>query len=428
MVASRIREKGLTAKVTCDPNLPRLLYGDEFHLRQILVNLLSNAVKYTPEGGIELNVSGEENYGILRLDMYVKDTGIGIKEEDLPKLFKKFSRIDLSKNGSIEGTGLGLSITKQLVELMNGTITVESEYGVGSTFTVRIPQKVASSTPIGDIKQTYLDLRGEYERYHPRFEAPEARILIVDDLSINLLVIRKLLESTRMQIDTVTSGRVCLEKICERRYDLILMDHMMPDMDGIETLKAMRTLENSLNDGVPVIMLTANAMLGAREEYIEAGFVDYLSKPVRGGRLESLILKYLPAEKVLSAPSSEGDALPKMSFSERLSVLLPELDYASGLTYCAGDEDFYRSMLDEYVSGMRDAELSDAFKAKDWNEYRISVHSLKSSSRMVGLSALSDECLLLEQAAKDGDEEYILANHAKLTAHYRAVADALSSI
>lgn len=423
MVAARWREKGLTATVVCDPTLPRMLCGDEYHLRQVLVNLLSNAVKYTEEGGVELRVAGEENGDILRLDVCIKDTGIGIREEDLPRLFNKFNRLDLVHNRKVEGSGLGLSITKQLVDLMNGTITVESQYGVGSTFTVRVPQKIVDRTPIGDIHTTYLNVHGDIEQYHQSFEAPNARILVVDDVAINLHVICKLLEATKIVVDVADSGKECLQKVCQYKYDLILMDHMMPEMDGVQTLQEMNKCEESLNKDVPVIMLTANAMLGARESYIDAGFVDYLSKPVRGIRLEKTILNYLPKEKIVLT-NVEQNKKQNVSLNE-LKDLLPEIDLTSGISYCANDESFYRSMLLEFAQGERNQKLQSLFDGKDWKNYQIEAHSMKSASKMIGLSALSDECLGLERAAKEGDVDYIEKNHQSVVNHYCNVVKTL---
>lgn len=427
MVAVRWREKGLTATVNCDPNLPRILYGDEYHLRQILVNLLSNAVKYTNEGNVELKVAGEENGDVLRLDAHVKDTGIGILEKDIPHLFDKFNRLDLIHTRKVEGSGLGLCITKQLVDLMNGTISVESTYGVGSTFTVRIPQKIVDRTPIGDIHTTYLDMHGDFEQYHQTFEAPDVHILVVDDVSINLHVIRRLLESTKINVDVAGSGKECLKKVCENKYDLILMDHMMPEMDGVETLKEMNLLKDSLNADVPVIMLTANAMLGARESYIDAGFVDYLSKPVRGARLENTILKYLPSEKVILLNGAEDDTQQSVSLNE-LRDMLPEIDLKAGISYCANDETFYRSMIVEFIQGERDKKLQALYEEKNWKNYQIEAHSLKSASKMIGLSTLAEESFGLERAAKEGDVDYIMNNHQNVLNHYSNVAETLSKI
>lgn len=426
MVVTRIYKEGLTVNVTCDPKLPRLLYGDEYHMRQILVNLLSNAAKYTHQGGIELNVYGVENNEILHLDVKVKDTGIGIREEDMQYLFGKFTRLELNKNRHIEGSGLGLSITKQLVELMGGSIDVESVYGVGSTFIVRIPQKIADHTPIGDIHSAYLDMHGEIEKYQQSFEAPNAHILVVDDVPINLRVINKLLEATKIKVDTANSGKECLKKIVEKHYDIILMDHMMPEMDGVETLKAMNSMENSKNLGIPVIMLTANAMVSAREQYLNLGFTDYLAKPVRGAKLEKRILQYLPKDKVQLVNEAEVEETSSDNDEKDLSTLLPELDIALGLSYCADDMDFYNTMLLEYASEERTDKLKQSYNEEDWKLYQVEVHSMKSASRMVGLAELSDEFMELEQAAKNSDVGFIKANHDNAMEHYNKVVVALN--
>ncbi len=428
MVATHCREKGLNITVSCDPKLPRLLYGDEYHMRQILVNLLTNAVKYTIEGGLELNVEGEENNDILRLEARVKDSGIGIRPEDIPRLFNKFDRFELHRNRRIEGTGLGLSITKQLVELMHGEITVESVYGVGTTFTVRVPQKIVDRTPIGNINTTYLDIHRDIEKYSQSFEAPESCILVVDDVPVNLQVVRKLLQATRIEVDTAVSGPECLKKICKRKYDLILMDHMMPEMDGIETMEAMQGLEDSLNKYVPVIMLTANAMQGAREDYLSQGFVDYLAKPIRGARLESIILKYLPGEKVhmlVEQTNMPEQTDPKGISFDRLAEELPEMDTAAGVAYCAEDKDFYCSILEDFIESERGLKLEQAYQSEDWDAYKLEAHSLKSAAKMVGLLELSEECAGLEQALRGEDVAYVRANHGDVTEHYRRVVESL---
>lgn len=295
MIAESLEKKGLAIEVQCDESLPRILKGDEVRIRQIFTNLLSNAVKYTEQGRVKITVKGIANENEFRLILQVEDTGIGIRPEDIDKLFHKFERLDVIKNHNIQGTGLGLSITGQLVELMHGEIRVESTYGAGSCFTVSLPQQIVDNSPLGRIGEYHSTVK---TGYHESFHAPATEILVVDDVEMNLLLVRNLLKQTQIQIDTALSGEQCLKMCSRKHYDVIFMDHMMPEMDGIETLARMKKMQDSPNKNTPVIMLTANALTGMREEYLRQGFQDYISKPIQGGRLESLLLKYLPGDKV----------------------------------------------------------------------------------------------------------------------------------
>ena len=295
MIAESLEKRGLAIEVQCDESLPRILKGDEVRIRQIFTNLLSNAVKYTEQGRVKITVKGIANENEFRLILQVEDTGIGIRPEDIDKLFHKFERLDVIKNHNIQGTGLGLSIMGQLVELMHGEIRVESTYGAGSCFTVSLPQQIVDNSPLGRIGEYHSTVK---TRYHESFHAPATEILVVDDVEMNLILVRNLLKQTQIQIDTALSGEQCLKMCSRKHYDVIFMDHMMPEMDGIETLARMKKMLDSPNKNTPVIMLTANALTGMREEYLRQGFQDYISKPIQGGRLESLLLKYLPGDKV----------------------------------------------------------------------------------------------------------------------------------
>ncbi len=288
----RCDAKCLSFNIRNNPLLPNTLYGDEARIRQILINILNNAVKYTDVGSISLNMDYEvtdDKHITLIVD--VTDTGMGIKEEDIPKLFDSFQRLDALKNKDREGTGLGLSITKAFVDMMGGTISVKSIYGRGSTFTVKIPQTVEGSDCMGTFEPTAF--QSNSEQYKPSFTAPNAKILVVDDVVINLKVIKGLLKQTEITVDTASSGLECLKAIATTRYDLILLDHMMPDMDGIETLEKIKQNKLHTNQDTPIIMLTANALSGAREQYMKLGFQDYISKPVRSADLEATLKKYL---------------------------------------------------------------------------------------------------------------------------------------
>lgn len=294
----RFKDKGLDFIIQNNPNIPNQLYGDEIRIRQILINILNNALKYTDKGSVtfEINYENQENNTALLL-FKISDTGVGIKKEYLDDLFKSFTRIDLEHNRKKEGTGLGLNITKSLVDLMGGTIDITSTYGSGSVFTVRIPQKIVNDSPIGifDKSQTHT----VKTKTEAQFTAKTAKILIVDDVPTNLRVIKALLRRTGIAIDLANSGQECLDAMARSNYDLVLLDHMMPDLDGIETMNRLKEDSTHPNQDTPVIMLTANAIAGAKEEYLSLGFTDYLSKPVRPDELETMLVKYLPAEKIV---------------------------------------------------------------------------------------------------------------------------------
>lgn len=298
MIWIRANDKGLAFNVTIDPMVPQVLYGDEVRIKQIIINLLNNAVKYTQEGSIELHLeSTKKDDKNVMLSFSVTDTGMGIKKEALPDLFDAFKRVDEEKNRNIEGTGLGLSIVKQLVDLMGGTVTVNSVYGEGTTFTVELLQGISDETEIGELN--IHNYGGHRSAYESSFRAPEARILIVDDNEMNLEVESKLLAETGMTIDLASNGREALELALQNRYDTILMDHLMPEMDGIECLDYMRNQVGGLNRTTPVIILTANAGGENRELYNRAGFDGYLVKPVSGEILENTLVKYISKDKLI---------------------------------------------------------------------------------------------------------------------------------
>lgn len=289
----KAENKNLKFIADVDRNLPSVLSGDEVRIRQILNNLLSNAVKYTSEGTVTLKVRGVSFEDKFILDMSVEDTGIGIKEESINTLFESFQRLEEERNRYIEGTGLGLNITKQLTELMGGNIAVESEYGKGSCFVVKIPQKVVDASSIGVLEEAYRRDISENKPANKGIYLPDAKVLVVDDNIMNLAVAEALLKRTGIQLTKANGGIECLELCREKKYDLILMDHMMPDPDGIETLHMLREDTSSLNRNTEVIVLTANAIAGAADEYKKEGFSDYLSKPIIAVDLEALLERYL---------------------------------------------------------------------------------------------------------------------------------------
>lgn len=309
MIWVRANEKGLQFTVDVDPAMPSQLFSDEVRIKQILINLLNNAIKYTQEGGVSLSIhSRRTEQGKAYVTYTVKDTGMGIRKESIPHLFDAFRREDEEKNRYIEGTGLGLSIVKQLVDLLGGEIFVDSVYTKGSTFTVTIQQEIVDGKTIGKYDPRKFHASDVRERYHQSFEAPKARILIVDDNTANLLVATKLLRETKVQIDTARSGEECLNFTSQVKYQVIFMDHMMPGMDGIECLHAIREQSGGLCRDTPVVVLTANAGSENQMLYHREGFDGYLLKPVEGAVLEGTLLKLLPGDLV-SISKEERDEL-----------------------------------------------------------------------------------------------------------------------
>ena len=310
MVQRKAEEKGLSFELDVDKNIPRLLHGDEIRIKQVITNILSNAVKYTKEGRVLFSIYSskcENDPDSVNLHVSVKDTGIGIKKEDLDKLFVAFERIEEKKNRNIEGTGLGMAIAQNFLNMMGSKLQVESEYGKGSEFSFDLKQKVVKWEPLGEFDTAFKRFLSERKQYKVQFVAPKARILVVDDTEVNLKVFVSLLSKTRMQIETADSGDACIALFKRNFYDVIFLDHMMPDKDGIETIKEMKECKDTPNEKTPVICLTANAVSGMREMYINAGFDDYLTKPIDTGRLESMLLRYLPPDLVEQVDQEESE-------------------------------------------------------------------------------------------------------------------------
>ena len=437
----RAGERGLTFSVQVDSSLPDRLCGDEVRLRQILNNLLSNAFKYTNEGSVTLGIrrsgdAGVPAEGMVRLEITVQDTGTGIREEDFDKLFTKFERVDLDRNSTVEGAGLGLAITRNLLEMMNGSIHVESVYGQGSVFRAELPQKVVSGEPIGEFHYRMAEFDPQNGTvYRTSFRAPDARILIVDDTRINLRVTAGLLQDTGIRIDTASNGMEAVRMAGKTPYDLILMDQRMPGMDGIETMQ--RILEGKgVNARTPFICLTADAVAGAREHYLSEGFADYLSKPVKGAELENTVRRYLPAGKILPAEEAPEDAagenreIPAGKQDEDYAGLRQAgIDLAAGLANSQGRHPLYRELLQEFV---QDAEakavnLRNCLETQEWRNYTVFVHALKSSARLIGAEKLSCMAAELEKAGKAEDASAIRTGHPALMAEYERITESLRS-
>lgn len=447
MVRMKAESKNLQFKVDIDEKLPSELWGDGTRNRQVIINILNNAVKYTKEGQVSLSVTGEYSAADkIMLEIRISDTGIGIKEEDMPKLFRNFERLNLGENRNVEGTGLGLAITYRLVEQMNGRIEVESRYGEGSTFTVYLQQGIVNDSPLGDFQVRYqLAMKQTRHHYRESFVAPEAKILVVDDTAMNLLVIEQLLKKTRVQVATCLSGKACLEMVRHEHYDVILLDHMMPEIDGIETLKMLKEMEDNQCQDTPVIALTANAIVGVREMYMEKGFNDYLSKPVEGHELEMMLRQYIPEEKqqvvteerqrVMAAEQQDGeteyDTTEEGLQSTPSKAELKWLDIDMGLRYCGDSEEVYREVLQEFcdVEQTERSKIEKAYESEDWKNYAILVHGLKSSSLSAGAKKLSEEAAGLEKSSREMQRDnaphkeeilaYIREYHGKTMELYR---------
>lgn len=416
MMESRVDAKGLRMQYLIDPQIPRKLYGDDMRIRQILINLLSNAVKYTDGGTVTLSVTLlQKTDAMATLHFSVQDTGIGILEEDQKTLFEAFRRVDLAHNKSIEGTGLGLSITLKLLHLMESDLGLNSTYGVGSDFYFDLKQEILDAQETGEFQRN-IQITTAADTYRESFSAPGAKVLVVDDNDMNLLVFTGLLKNSRMDIRTAHSGQEALDLIRSESFDLIFMDHMMPKMDGVEALQHILT-DEILRPHAPVIIaLTANAVAGARETYLKAGFSGYMTKPIRGPVLEQIILEFLPKHMIQVAENSTiADSGSIADIPVELPTTdpaLPTLDQKLGLSLCAGDKNFYHEVLKAFVQSDFTTTLNDYFHQEDWRGYQITIHGAKSGAKSIGAMALTELALELELALKERDDsDLVKAKH-----------------
>ena len=421
IVASNCKKKNLDLYMEIDENLPSILYGDDVRIRQVVNNFLSNAVKYTKRGHVILKISysriDEENIN-LRID--VKDSGIGIQKKDMENLFQNFTRLEEHKNRNIEGTGLGLSLTKRLVDMMHGEVLVESRYGEGSTFTAIIPQKVICEDGIGDMKQIFENYELSVGAMMPVPQFAGVHILVVDDMEMNRIVAKEMLLQTGAIVDVAGSGEEGLTLMKEQHYDLIFMDQMMPDMDGIATFEEMKRM-NHQNKTTPVIAMTANAVKGAKEMYLQHGFADYISKPIFEEKMWKILKRFLAdkqTEAVEKKNSDGGAEENKKSLQERF----PYLDTEQGMSVCMEDEDFYLKILKVYLKDEMVDTLQQDYEAGDWAQYQIHVHGLKNVSANIGAMELSGQFKGLEYAIKNHDipdTVYIRSHHDKVMEAYQ---------
>lgn len=410
-------ERGIGLVLEIDNNLPSELYGDDVRFRQVLTNLLTNAVKYTEEGTVTLKIEAEYVSDFhVNLHCEVRDTGIGIKEEQMPELFTAFKRLDGKKNRGIIGTGLGLPITCHILESMGSRLNVESIYGAGSIFSFCLPQEVVDETPVGDFKKV-LKSQEVVQGYHGKLYAPDAKILVVDDNEMNRRVFINLLKESKIQIDQAESGKKCLELTEKKTYDMIFLDHMMPQMDGIETLERMRQADPDGVKKIPVIALTANAVSGARELYLDAGFTEFLSKPVMPDRLERVLADYLPQDKVRiqtfdeSRKAAENTADAEKIEEEELPVV-DGIDWNFAGIHFPDQKMLLHTLKDFYKMIMYEAEKLENFyehitEDGQLEEFQIQVHGMKSAAALVGIIPLAGCAKMLEDAARNKDLERI---------------------
>lgn len=427
MTKQRAEKKGLNLQMDIDKELPSRLYGDDMRIHQVILNLMTNALKYTVSGTVTLSMRLlNMQDGKCTIYVSVKDTGIGIKPEDMENLFVSFKRLDQQKNHNIEGTGLGLSIVTNLLHMMGSELKVESVYGEGSNFYFELEQNIVDPSPLGDYRMENLPVEEETEDQYVL--APDAKILVVDDNEMNRMVCQNILRRNQIQVETASGGLECIERLeSGEEYDLIFMDHMMPDPDGIRTLELI-VEKDLLPPTVPVIVMTANAIAGAKESYLEAGFDDYMSKPIEIAGLEQMLLEYLPPEKVTLVSSSrvmvdEGNSsvelknrsveVEKELFlgSGKLLELCPFLNLEKGLENVAEDSGLYVNCFREIVRSGRAEELEAARQSEDWKTYHVSVHAVKGNLRLLGAMELGEQAYELELAAKNDEIETILAKH-----------------
>ncbi|MBO5246461.1 MAG: response regulator [Eubacterium sp.] len=417
MMIIRAKEKNLELNFDVQKDIPCEYFGDDIRLRQIVNNLLTNAIKYTDAGSVTFSIRGGAKGNTAYLRFSVTDTGVGIRKEDIDKLFEKYSRIDESQHRQVEGTGLGMSITIRLLHLMGSTLKVSSTYGKGSCFYFDLHQRITNTEPIGDFSERVNQQKQDYQ-WSVGYQAPDASVLIVDDNSVNRKVFINLLKQTNMKIEEASGGREAIDMICKKHYDLIFLDHMMPEMDGIETLHALEEVDLSAADNAqtPIIMLTANAVVGAEEKYMQEGFSGFLTKPIIPEKLDAAICHFLPEQLLVRVENLER--VPQAQTKEKNIDLQPldEFEWEAAMNILQDEAMLVETLRDfmESLPNTRD-ELSlymDSIENHDVQDsYRICVHGLKSSAATVGAILLSKLARLLEEASADRNLERIYALH-----------------
>lgn len=459
VLKARAENRHLDVRLNVDESLPSILVGDEVRIRKVLNYLFNNSIRETQKGIITFSAQGAwSDDGSFELIFSMADTGIGMKEEELKKMNSSFSGSEEEQYSPIGGDDLGLGMIVRFIKRMQGSIRVQSVYGAGTMFTVRLPQEVENAEPIGNLQKAYEREQEELSKPREFLKAPDAHVLSVDDNEMNLAVVRGLLKRTGLQLDTAISGEDCMDYTRRKKYDLIFMDHMMPEPDGISTLHRLRQEKDNPNADTPVVALTANAVAGSREEYLKAGFDEYLSKPVVGEKLEQMLQRYLPKEKVffekeqtaetaedagweeilksIHKRGAEGEAEPDSEEKEELSTgldserkeeLEPEpermIDKSAGMPYCGNDEEMYLEILQAYYEQGQDyiKRLPLLYDAGSWQDYGIIAHAVKSTSLTIGAVGLSEQAKQQELAAKGNKIEEIKECWEKFYGNYQSV-------
>ena len=433
MIEALAKKKGLKCITDIDQNLPEVLIGDENHILQVIMNIMNNAVKYTEAGSVTLTVKVlemPENMPLCRLYISVKDTGIGIRPEDRSRLFEKFERLDGEKNYSKEGTGLGMSIVVQLLHAMGSEIELDSEYGQGSDFHFELVQSVVDRRQIG----SFIERRKELAMQNSHgvdFIAPKAKVLIVDDVQMNLDAAGALLEQLQMEIHTAQSGQEAIRKIKEHHYDLVLMDHMMPEMDGIEATEKIRDLAVETQDPyfaeLPILALTANAMVGMKESFLQAGMQDFISKPIEVGVLNATIKKWLPKQLIqkVSKQQLQNMAEQELESKENPWEQVPTcVDVATARQFCPSYELFEKNIKNYKNNYIATRDKLRTFKEQqDVENYTITVHGLKSTSKMIGLVQISEFAREQEEKCHNGQADLVWKETENLLAKYEACVE-----
>ena len=422
IITNQANKKGLKCSANFADDLPSEFYGAHVQLREILINILNNGVKYTKEGEVALKVYCEDiEEDVTNIYFEVSDTGIGMRKEDVNCIYDRFRKLDSMQNQGIEGTGLGMYIVKSLVTRMQGTIDIDSVYGEGTTIKITIPMKVTNRTPMGK-----LDVNSIEEKKNRKKIIINAKILVVDDNEVNLKLISSLLLRYHTHADLAISGEQAIEKVQNETYDLIFMDHMMPEMDGVQAMQKIRELDDGKYKEIPIILLTANAIAGFREEMLNIGFEDYISKPIDIAYLEKALMKYLPEEKITileEEANEDGSSDVIESKITEMKKVLKHFQVDEGIKYSGGSyEDYLEVLKITQERGVdRSEKLQKLFDDKDYSSYTIHVHALKSTAYNIGAMELGDEAQAQEMAGKNENYKYIEERFAFLMEEYQIV-------
>ena len=435
IIEFRLKDKSVRLITEINPNIPRIMIGDELRIRQILINLLNNAVNFTHRGSITLKIvwvpQGIDK-GVLEVE--VKDTGIGISEENMGKLFKAFGQIDTRKNRNVEGTGLGLAISKNLLELMGGGIWATSTPDFGSTFSFSLPQRVKDGRP-SNYKNDHSIVVRQNDEFKISFKAPTARVMIVDDNKVNLLVAFEIMKRFGFEATTIDNGSEAFNRIEEHlvTYDMIFMDHMMPFMDGVETTMKIRALDSQYAKEIPIIALTANAIKGVEKQFKDAGMNDYLSKPIHVDQLNDILKRWLPLEKQIRVVDGEemkpvptSTVKTKAQREEDILFSLKGINIENGIRNCGGNRNVYIQILRTFSSSNLAAGLESYYEAADWKNYEVIAHSAKGACRNIGAEEIADKAYQLELAGKKEDEGFIKAHHRDFLDDYKELISSIT--